>query len=175
MGGGSTSDIGSAGEPPAPPAQAVYLSPRCSTRHPEVGPRSGTHRVAFQLQRTRPAAEEGMFSALTRWRSAGAPPANVAGAARARSKIGLVRCPRTLGIRPVRRRSRRGRERMPQPERLQGSACSGPRWHATVTPRDTQHGMNESQRHADYSTRCRTQKNTEFGKHAHANGLADEH
>ena len=37
---GLTSDIGSAGEPPAPPAQAVYPSPRCSTRHPEVGPRS---------------------------------------------------------------------------------------------------------------------------------------
>jgi hypothetical protein len=71
---------------------------------------------------------KGMFSVCARWRSAGAPPANVAGAARARSKIGLVRCPRTLGIRPVRRRSRRGRERMPQPERLQGSACSDPRW-----------------------------------------------
>ena len=39
----------------------------------------------------------------------------------------------------------------------------------------TEHGMNESQWRADHSIRRRMQKNTEFGKHTQAYGVADEH
>ena len=97
------------GEPPSPSPGTSRL--RVATTFDTSSGGRGSIRTSSAILRAAARASRRRGSDGQRRRSFGAPPANVAGAARARSKIGLDRSPRTPGMRPECHRSRRGGER----------------------------------------------------------------
>ena len=124
-----TMDMGSSGEPPAPSPSTSRL--RVATTFDTSSGGRGSIRTSSAILRAAARASSRRGSDDQRRRSFGAPSATVAGAARARSQIGLDRPPRTPGMRPECRRSRRGGERRPRSERLHASHCEGPSWYGS--------------------------------------------
>ena len=114
-------------------------STRRPTRRPVDVLQSGHLQRSSEPQRTRHGAQEVTLSAATCLRSFGAPPVNVAGAERARSKIGLRDTPRLPvdSADPPADIPCRGRGRRAWGVRVR--ACHGPEWIAAPRRSRGQH------------------------------------